>query len=118
MLVGGTVGGAMSRPIRPPIQLASGGRKRGAASRTSTRIKTDAPTSSGCPSSLAPVTITIAVPVARLTVCMTTDEPAAAIADRPRLFAIMPIAVNDQIFPGTYFPRLERNQIREATPNG
>src|SRR4051812_19999501 len=78
MLAGGTDGGATSRPIKSPTQLTSGGRNRGAASRTMARTSTDAPTSTGCPSSFAPVTITIAVPVARLTVCIITDEPAAA----------------------------------------
>ena len=32
--------------------------------------------------------------------------------------AITPIAVRDQTFPGTYFPRLDRNQIRAASMNG
>ena len=61
---------------------------------------------------------TTPVPVTRLTDCMITDEPAAAIADIPRFRAITPIAVSDQTFPGTYFPRLDRNQIRAASMNG
>src|SRR3979411_2067800 len=107
MLVAVTDGGRISRPISPPIHTASGGRNLGAPSRITTSTRTLAPTRTGCPSSFAPVTITIAVPVTRLTVCIITDEPAAASADNPRPLAITPIAVSDQIFPGTYFPRLE-----------
>src|SRR5712671_784760 len=118
MLVAGTEGGAISRPIKSPILWASGGRKRGALRRITSNSRTAAPTSNGWPRSLAPVTITIAVPVAKLTVCITTDDPAAAIAESPRLLAITPIAVSDQIFPGTYLPRLERNQMRAASENG
>lgn len=118
MLVAGTVGGRISRPIRLPIQTASGGRNFGALNKITTSTRTLTPTRTGCPSSLAPVTITIAVPVARLTVCIITEEPAAASAESPRPLAITPIAVSDQIFPGTYFPRFERNQIRAACGNG
>src|SRR6266480_3375929 len=118
MLVAGTDGGATSRPIRLPTQVASGGRNRGALRRIASRSITAAPTSIGWPSSFALVTMTIAVPVARLTVCMITEEPAAAIAERPRRLAMTPIAVSDQIFPGTYLPRFERNQIRDASANG
>ena len=118
MLVAGTVGGRISLPISPPIQTASGGRNLGALSRITTRTTTLTPTRTGCPRSFAPVTITIAVPVTRLTVCIITEEPAAASAEMPRPLAITPIAVSDQIFPGTYFPRLDTNQIRAACGNG
>ena len=50
----------MSFPMRLPTHTASGGRNLGAQSRTITSITTDAPTSSGWPSNVAPVTITIA----------------------------------------------------------
>src|SRR5713101_6209631 len=118
MLVAGTVGGAISRPIRLLNQIASGGRNRGALNSTATSSSTLAPTSSGWPRSFAPVIRTMAVPVTRLTACIITDEPAAAIAESPRFLAITPIAVSDHTFPGTYFPRFDRNQIRAASMNG
>src|SRR5450759_1547367 len=118
MLLAGTEGGAISRPIRLPIQIASGGRNRGALRRRAASSRTAAPTSNGWPRSSAPVTMTMAVPVARLTTCMITDDPAAAIADSPRFLAITPIAVSDHTFPGTYFPMLDMNQIRAASMNG
>src|SRR5436305_12751644 len=98
MLVAGMVGGTIGRPIMLPTHVASGGRNFGASNNTAASANTVAPTSIGWPSSLAPVAITIAVPVARLTVCMITDDPAAASAESPRRLAMTPIAVSDQIF--------------------
>src|SRR5688500_1062022 len=100
MLVAGINGGAMSLPLRFPAHDASFGRNRGAAARATTRTITAAPTRRGSPSSLALVTITIAVPVTRLTDCMMIDEPAAARPDNPLSLAITPIAVSDQMLPG------------------
>ena len=49
---------------------------------------------------------------------MITDDPVAVIGDTLYSRAITLIAATDQILPGKYFPRLDANQIRVATPNG
>src|SRR5215208_4149889 len=48
---------------------------------------------------------------------MSTDEPAATAGDTLFFLAIIVIAAIDQIFPGTYFPSLETNQMRTASEN-
>src|SRR3954468_12107270 len=118
MLAAGIDGGTIGRPMTLPAHVASGGRNRGASSSRTARPRTVAPTRIGWPRSFALVAMTIAVPVARLTVCLITDDPAAANAESPRRLAMTPIAVSDQIFPGTYLPRFERNQMRDASLNG
>ena len=45
-----------------------------------------------------------------------TDDPAATPPDTELSRAIIVIAAIDQIFPGTYLPRFETNQIRAASP--
>lgn len=58
------------------------------------------------------------MPAAIDTSCIITDDPAAITGETLLSLAIIVIAAIDQIFPGTYLPRLETNQIRAASLNG
>jgi hypothetical protein len=47
-----------------------------------------------------------------------TADPVAATGDTPARCASTPMAAICQTFPGTYRPRFETVQIREAATNG